>query len=110
MAQAYLDELNKLVNQTNTSTAHRERVFIEQRLRSAQQDLERAQIEMSEFSSKNSTIDLKEQTRAMVDAAARVQAELTVEQSGFSRCASSTAIRMSACARPKRASHRSSAN
>ncbi len=29
MAQAYLDELNKLVTQTSTSSAHRERVFIE---------------------------------------------------------------------------------
>jgi uncharacterized protein involved in exopolysaccharide biosynthesis len=40
-------------------------------------------LELSEFSSKNSTIDIREQTRAMVDAGARVQAELLVEQSGL---------------------------
>jgi uncharacterized protein involved in exopolysaccharide biosynthesis len=83
LAQGYLDGLNKLVTQTNNSTAHRERVFIEQRLQKVQADLERAQLEMSEFASRNSTIDIKEQTRAMVDAGARVQAELLVEQSGL---------------------------
>jgi capsule polysaccharide export protein KpsE/RkpR len=48
-----------------------------------QADLEHAQIDLGEFSSKNSTIDIKEQTRAMVDAGARVQAELLLEQSGL---------------------------
>jgi capsule polysaccharide export protein KpsE/RkpR len=83
LAQGYLDELNNLVLRTNTSAAHRERVFIEQRLQKVQADLEKAQLELSEFSSKNSTIDIKEQTRAMVDAGARVQAELLIEQSGL---------------------------
>ena len=83
MAQAYLDELNKLVTQTSTSSAHRERVFIERRLHSVTADLERAQLALSEFSSKNSTIDIKEQTHAMVDAGARVQGELLVAQSGL---------------------------
>jgi capsule polysaccharide export protein KpsE/RkpR len=83
LAQGYLDELNNLVLRTSTSAAHRERVFIEQRLQKVQADLEKAQLELSEFSSKNSTIDIKEQTRAMVDAGARVQAELLIEQSGL---------------------------
>ncbi|HEY4010934.1 MAG TPA: Wzz/FepE/Etk N-terminal domain-containing protein, partial [Acidobacteriaceae bacterium] len=78
MAQAYLDELNKLVNQTSTSTARQERIFIERRLQAVNSDLERAQVELSEFSSRNSTVDIKEQTRAMVDAGARVQGELLV--------------------------------
>jgi uncharacterized protein involved in exopolysaccharide biosynthesis len=83
LAQAYLDELNKLVTQTSTSSAHRERVFIEGRLHSVSADLERAQLDLSEFSSRNSTIDIKEQTHAMVDAGARVQGELLVAQSGL---------------------------
>jgi uncharacterized protein involved in exopolysaccharide biosynthesis len=83
LAQGYLDELNRLVTRTSTSAARQERIFIEQRLRSVQADLERAQLELSEFSSKNSTIDIREQTRAMVDAGARVQGELLVEQSGL---------------------------
>jgi len=83
LAQAYLDELNQLVTQTSTSSAHRERVFIEGRLHSVAADLERAQLDLSEFSSRNSTIDIKEQTHAMVDAGARVQGELLVAQSGL---------------------------
>lgn len=83
LAQAYLDELNGLVTRTSTSAAHQERLFIEKRLQAVQADLERAQLELSEFSSKTSTVDIKEQTRAMVDAGARVQGELLVEQSGL---------------------------
>ena len=83
LAQAYLEELNGLVTRTSTSAARQERIFIEQRLHSVQGNLEHAQLELSEFSSKNSTIDIKEQTRAMVDAGARVQGELLVEQSGL---------------------------
>jgi uncharacterized protein involved in exopolysaccharide biosynthesis len=83
LAQAYLDELNKLVTRTNTSSAHRERVFIEKRLNAVRANLEDAELQLSQFSSKSSAIDIKEQTRAMVDAGARVQAELLVEQSGL---------------------------
>jgi uncharacterized protein involved in exopolysaccharide biosynthesis len=83
LAQGYLDELNKLVTSTNTSEAHRERVFIERRLHSVQADLEDAELQLSQFSSNNNAIDIKEQMHAMVDAGARVQAELIVEQSGL---------------------------
>jgi uncharacterized protein involved in exopolysaccharide biosynthesis len=83
LAQAYLEELNNLVLKTSTSAAHRERIFIEQRLQKVQADLEQAQNDLSEFSSRNSAVDIKEQTRAMVDAGARVQAELLIEQSGL---------------------------
>jgi uncharacterized protein involved in exopolysaccharide biosynthesis len=83
LAQGYLDELNRLVNKTSTSAARQERIFIEQRLHTVQADLEDAQLQLSEFSSKNSTVDIREQTRAMVDAGARVQGELLVEQAGL---------------------------
>ena len=83
LAQGYLDELNRIVTQTSTSAAHQERIFIERRLQGVQDDLEHAQLALSEFSSKTNTIDIKEQTRAMVDAGARVQAEMLVEQSSL---------------------------
>jgi uncharacterized protein involved in exopolysaccharide biosynthesis len=83
IAQGYLDELNQLVNRTNTSSAHQERLFIEKRLHGVQDDLEKAQLRLSDFSSTHATIDIKEQARSMVDAAARLQAQLIVEQSGL---------------------------
>ncbi len=76
LAQGYLDELNNLVSRVNTSSAHREREFIEQRLNTVQTELQRAQLDLSEFSSKNTTIDIKEQTRATVEAGAKLQGQL----------------------------------
>ena len=83
IAQGYLDELNRLVTSTNTSSAHQERIFIEKRMHGVQDDLQKAQQQLSEFSSTHSTVDIKEQARAMVDAASRLQAQLIVEQSGL---------------------------
>lgn len=83
LAQGYLDELNLLVNRTSTSSAHQERVFIEKRLQSVKADLELAQQRMSEFSSTHATVDIKEQTRAMVDAASRLQAQMILEQANL---------------------------
>ena len=83
MAKAYLEELNNLVTKGSTSAARQERIFIENRLHAVNGDLKRAELELSEFSSKNTTIDIKEQTRAMVETGARVQGELLVEESGL---------------------------
>jgi uncharacterized protein involved in exopolysaccharide biosynthesis len=81
LAAAYVDELNTLVARVNISAARREREFIEKRLQSVGQDLQQAQIEMSDFSTKNGAIDIKEQTRAMVDAGAKLQGQLVASQS-----------------------------
>jgi uncharacterized protein involved in exopolysaccharide biosynthesis len=80
IAEAYLDELNQIVARTATSSARQERLFLERRLASVQADLERAQLDLSDFSSTHSTVDIKEQTRAMVDAAAKLQGQLVAEQ------------------------------
>jgi uncharacterized protein involved in exopolysaccharide biosynthesis len=81
ITQAYLDELNRIVTLANTSSARREREFIEKRLVSVQAELQGAEKALSQFSSTNVTLDIKEQTHAMVDAAAKLQAELIVGQS-----------------------------
>jgi capsule polysaccharide export protein KpsE/RkpR len=81
IAQAYLEELNKTLTTSNTSSARREREFIEKRLVTVKVQLHDAEEALSQFSSVNTTLDIKEQTHAMVDAAAKLQAELIVEQS-----------------------------
>lgn len=78
MAQAYLEQLDVLLARVNTSTARRERLFIEQRLVTVQAELQKAQEDLSLFSSNNATLDIKEQTRAMVDSSAKLQAQLIV--------------------------------
>ncbi len=81
IAQAYVEELNRLVSQVSTSSARRERVFIEQRLASVKGDLEDAERQFSVFASKNSALDIKEQTRAMVESAAVLQGQMIAAQS-----------------------------
>jgi len=81
LAQAYVDELNQLVAQLSTSSAHRERIFLEERLRAVKLDLDDASRQFSEFASKNSAIDIKEQGRAMLQGAAAVEGELIASES-----------------------------
>ena len=81
MGQAYIAELNRLVVELSTSSARRERLFLEERLHAVSKDLESAERDFSQFSSKNAAIDIKEQGRAMVEAAARLQGELIAAES-----------------------------
>jgi capsule polysaccharide export protein KpsE/RkpR len=81
MCQAYVEELNRLVAELSTSSARRERMFLEERLQAVSKDLESAEKEFSQFSSKNSAIDIKEQGKAMVGAAATLQGQLIAAES-----------------------------
>ncbi len=76
IANAYVEELNRLAADLNTSDAHREREFLENRLKTAKQDLDEASMALSRFSSSNTFMDPGTQSRAMVDAAAKVQGEI----------------------------------
>ncbi len=81
MADAYVAELNRLVAELSTSSARRERIFLEGRLKEVSSDLEAAEKEFGQFASKNTAIDIKEQGKAMFDAAASVQGELIAAES-----------------------------
>lgn len=81
MANAYVNALNRLVEQVSTSAARRERLFLEERLRAVKQDLDSAAREFSEFASKNTAIDIPAQGKAMVDAAATLQGQLIAAES-----------------------------
>ena len=83
LAQAYLDELNKILNQTSTSTARQERIFIEHRLNAVQNDLERAQLELSEFRA-GTALSISKSRRVRWSIQAPVfRGNLLVEQSGL---------------------------
>jgi capsule polysaccharide export protein KpsE/RkpR len=69
------------VAELSTSLARRERIFLEGRLQAVKQDLEGAEKEFSQFASKNTAIDIKEQGKAMVEAAANLQGHLIAAQS-----------------------------
>lgn len=81
LARSYIEEMNRVAADLNTSAAHREREFLEERLKSAKQDLDQASLALSEFSSKHAMMDVQQQGRAMMDAAARLQGELIGSES-----------------------------
>lgn len=81
MAAAYVDELNRLLAQVSTSSARRERIFIEGRLKDVTADLNAAAEKFSRFASENRTLDIKEQTVVMVGAAADLQGQLIAAES-----------------------------
>jgi len=81
MARAYVEELNRLVASVNTGAAHRERVFLEERLKVVKADLDESSKAFSEFASKNTAIDIKEQGKAMVEAAATLQGQAIAAES-----------------------------
>jgi capsule polysaccharide export protein KpsE/RkpR len=81
IARAYVDQLDGLMAQLNTSSAHRERVFLEERLTSIKGDLEAAEKDFSQFASKNGAIDITAQGRAMLESAAGLQGQLIAAES-----------------------------
>src|SRR5439155_2479190 len=84
MAQAYVAELDRLVAQVSTSSARRERIFLEERLQRVKTELDSAARSFSDFASKNTAIDIPAQGKAMVEAAATLQGQLIAAQAELS--------------------------
>lgn len=76
ITNAYVTELDHVMLQVATSAARRERVFIEQRLGEEKKVLEDAEQRFSKFASSSMALDIPQQTRVMVESAARLQGEL----------------------------------
>jgi capsule polysaccharide export protein KpsE/RkpR len=81
LASAYVDQLNSLVSGLSTSSANRERIFLEKRLKVAKLDLDDASNQLAQFSSKNSTLDIQQEGKAMLDAAGTIAGEMIASQS-----------------------------
>ena len=84
LAHAYVTELDRLVAEVSTSSARRERIFLEGRLHDVKGDLDVAAGKFSDFASKNTAIDIPAQGKAMVEAAATLQGQLIAAESELS--------------------------
>ena len=80
LANAYVEELGSVMSKVSTSAARRERIFIEQRLADENKNLQDAEQQFSQFASTNMALDVPEQTKVTVEAAARLQGELIAAQ------------------------------
>lgn len=81
IAKAYVSELNQVLAEVNTSSAHRERLFLEERLDQVRQQSDADAKEFALFASQNAAVDIPNQAKAMVEAGAELQSELIVAQS-----------------------------
>ncbi len=84
MAEAYVQDLNNIANTLSTSSARRERIFLEGRLNSIKADLDANYRQLSQFSSRNGTLDIQKQGAATLEAAGRLQGELVTARSELS--------------------------
>jgi capsule polysaccharide export protein KpsE/RkpR len=80
LANAYVEELNFLVANLSTSSARRERIFLEERLKVAKVDLDDASSALAQFSSRNNTLDIQTEGKAMLDAAGTLAGQLVAAQ------------------------------
>jgi uncharacterized protein involved in exopolysaccharide biosynthesis len=81
IADAYVMELDTLMARLTTSSAHRERLFLEERLEAVKKELDAAEKDFSQFASSKGAIDITAQGKAMVEAAATLEGQLIAAQS-----------------------------
>jgi capsule polysaccharide export protein KpsE/RkpR len=83
IARAYVNELNQVLTEVSASSAHRERVFLEERLQEIKQQSDTDAKEFALFASQNAAVDIPDQAKAMVSAGAQLQSEFIVAQAGL---------------------------
>lgn len=84
LARAYIDDLNRRIENLSTSAARREREFLEQRLQDIKAQLDEATLRLSKFSSKNMAFDPQIQGKAMLEAASTLQGQLIAAETELS--------------------------
>jgi capsule polysaccharide export protein KpsE/RkpR len=83
MANAYVQELDNLIIGVSKTAAAREREFLQGQIGQSKKDLDESAQALSEFSSKNATLNIEDQARAMVEAGAQLEGQLIAAQAGL---------------------------
>jgi capsule polysaccharide export protein KpsE/RkpR len=84
LADGYVTELNRVLGALNSSTAHRERVFLEERVKSLRDEIDQIANDLSGFSSKTGTLNPTAQAQALVESATRSELERGAAQADLS--------------------------
>ena len=80
MAETFVKELDRVNHEKRVTTAHYSRVFLEERLKEVDKDLKKAAMRLRDFQQKNRAISIEEQTKAEIDMAANLQAEIAMQE------------------------------
>lgn len=80
LANAYVEELQKLNVQINLNSAGRERIFLEERLSVVKADLTAAEDRLREFQQTNKAIKIDAQATAVIESIARLRGEIASKE------------------------------
>jgi capsule polysaccharide export protein KpsE/RkpR len=90
MAEFFGEVGNRVFGRVSASSAHEERMFLEQQVVKARRDVDEASKRLREFQEQHKVIDLPEQSKAVISAMAQIKGEMVSKQielsylSGFS--------------------------
>ncbi len=76
IANAYIEELDRFLKESNISRGRSMRIFIEKRLATAEQELKQASESLRVFQERHKVVALDEETKAVIDAYAQLKSEL----------------------------------
>ncbi|MDI6704417.1 MAG: GNVR domain-containing protein [bacterium] len=80
IANAYLDELDRLNKKLNITEAGKKRIFLEKRLKDTERDLARAEENLKRFQKGHKVVAMDAQAMALIEAAGRIQGEIAAAE------------------------------
>jgi len=80
IANAYVEELDRLLKSINVTGAGQNRQFLESRLAAAKGDLAKAEEALKTFQAKNKTLSITDQAKASIEGIALIKAELAGQE------------------------------
>lgn len=83
IANFYITNLDRLNRTLNVGKAGQNRAFIERRLVETQANLVKAEEALKEFQTQNKTVAVEAQSKAMIEAAAMIQGQITAQEVQF---------------------------
>jgi tyrosine-protein kinase Etk/Wzc len=80
VANAYVEELRNLTKHLALTEASQRRIFFEEQLQEAEQELANAEVAMKETQQKTGMIQLDSQSRAMIEVVGRIRAQIAAKE------------------------------
>jgi uncharacterized protein involved in exopolysaccharide biosynthesis len=80
IANAYVDELDRINRTLNITEGQKKRQFLEERLTKVQSDLAKAETALKEFQERHKLVSIEEQAKATIEVAAAIKGEIITAQ------------------------------
>ncbi len=80
IANAFVEELDKVLGRSAMTSGQRMRAFAEKRLKESRQELERAETELKAFQERHKAVSLDSQSKAIIEAIGTVKGQLMAKE------------------------------